>query len=73
MVQNWYINLNANGYQSIFYDIISIVKSLKKSDIILILGVSGCIILPFIRLFRSAKLLQILMELNGKEINGIFL
>ena len=59
-----YINLNANGYQSIFYDIISIVKSLKKSDIILILGVSGCIILPFIRLFSKCK---IITNIDGIE------
>ena len=39
-----YINLKANGIQSIFYDTRSIFHALKYSDILLILGVSGCFI-----------------------------
>ena len=48
-----YIDLNANGIQSIPYDIVSLMKSLKFADTILILGVSGCIALPFIKLFNK--------------------
>lgn len=59
-----YINLNANGVQSIPYDIISIYKSLKFADTILILGVSGCIFLPFVRLFGSSK---IIVNIDGLE------
>ena len=59
-----YINLNANGAQSILYDIISIFKSLKKSDVLLILGVSGCIALPFINLIREKK---IIVNIDGLE------
>ena len=44
-----YINLEANGVQSIIYDCISILKSLKNNDILLILGVAGAFILPFIK------------------------
>jgi len=59
-----YINLNANGIQSIPYDIISIIKSLKESDTLLILGVSGCIILPIIRVFSKKN---IIVNIDGLE------
>ena len=59
-----YVNLNANGVQSIPYDIISIYKSLKFSDTILILGVSGCIFLPFVKLFGKSK---IVVNIDGLE------
>jgi len=59
-----YLNLNANGVQSIPYDIISIFKSLRNSDTLLILGVSGCIILPFIRLFSKKR---IIVNIDGLE------
>jgi glycosyltransferase involved in cell wall biosynthesis len=59
-----YINLNANGVQSIPYDIISILKSLKFADTLLILGVSGCIVLPFVRLFSKKR---IVVNIDGLE------
>jgi hypothetical protein len=44
-----YIPLSANGYQSILFDIFSIIDSIFcKNNKILILGSSGCIILPFL-------------------------
>jgi glycosyltransferase involved in cell wall biosynthesis len=60
-----YINLNANGVQSIPYDILSLLKSLKFADTILILGVSGCIALPFIKLFN--KRIKIVTNIDGLE------
>jgi len=59
-----YINLNANGVQSIPYDMISIIKALKFANTLLILGVSGCTILPFIRLFSKKK---IIVNIDGLE------
>ena len=59
-----YINLHANGVQSIPYDIISIFSSLKFADTLLILGVSGCIILPFVRLFSKKR---IIVNIDGLE------
>lgn len=59
-----YINLKANGIQSIPYDIISIFKSLKKSDILLILGVSGCIVLPLVKLISKK---YIIVNIDGLE------
>jgi glycosyltransferase involved in cell wall biosynthesis len=59
-----YIPLNANGVMSIVYDIISILKSLMFADTLLILGISGCIILPFIRTFSKKKLI---INIDGLE------
>lgn len=59
-----YINLDANGIGSIIYDIRSIIHAQKKSDILLILGVSGCIVLPFIRLISNKK---IILNIDGIE------
>ena len=59
-----YINLKANGIQSILYDIISIFKSLKESHSLLILGVSGCIVLPFVKLLSSNR---IIVNIDGLE------
>jgi len=59
-----YVNLHANGVQSIPYDIISIFKSLRFADTLLILGVSGCIILPFVRLFSKK---HVVVNIDGLE------
>lgn len=59
-----YINLNANGIQSVFYDMKSILHALKYADILLILGVSGCTILPVIRFFCKKK---IIVNIDGLE------
>lgn len=59
-----YINLNANGIQSIPYDIISIYQSIKFADTILVLGVSGCICLPLARFFGVSK---IIVNIDGIE------
>lgn len=48
-----YINLDANGVQSIAYDIISMLKAIRFADTLLILGVSGCIFLPILKLISK--------------------
>lgn len=59
-----YINLNANGIQSILYDIVSIYRSLKFADTIIILGVSGCIFLPLVKFFGNSK---VIVNIDGLE------
>lgn len=59
-----YISLNANGCQSIIYDIISILYAIRKADVLLILGVSGCVVLPFVRLFSTKR---IIVNIDGLE------
>ena len=51
-----YINLSANGASSILYDLLCMLQSLK-SDVMLILGVSGSLFLPFIRLLYCGKII----------------
>ena len=48
-----YVPFNANGAQSVPFDIISILKSYKKFDKVLILGSSGTLILPFLRSYKN--------------------
>ena len=50
-----YLPFKANGVQSVIYDITSIVLSWFKYDSILILGTGGCIVLPFLKIFRKTK------------------
>lgn len=60
-----YIPLSANGAQSIPYDIWSLFHAaVKGTDNILLLGVSGAIFLPFIRLFTKAR---IVTNIDGLE------
>ena len=59
-----YLPFRANGVQSIVYDIVSILHALFYADRLLILGVSGCILLPFVRLFTRKK---IIVNIDGLE------
>jgi glycosyltransferase involved in cell wall biosynthesis len=59
-----YINKKANGAQSIIYDSVSLLKSYKSQDYILLLGVSGAVMLPFLRPFTTAK---IVTHIDGLE------
>lgn len=60
-----YLPLNANGAQSIPYDILSILHAVyMRTDNILLLGVSGAICLPFIRIFSKTK---IVTNIDGLE------
>lgn len=59
-----YINLEANGIQSIPYDTLSILKAIRKNDTLLILGVAGAWILPLVRLFTNKK---IIISIDGIE------
>lgn len=59
-----YINLDANGIQSIPYDTLSILHALFTSDVLLVLGVAGAWILPFIRFFTNKK---IIISIDGIE------
>lgn len=59
-----YIPLEANGLQSIFYDSLSIIHALFYADVLLILGVPGAILLPFVRLFTRKR---IIISVDGIE------
>ena len=60
-----YLPFRANGIQSVLYDIASLFLCVfKRYDSILILGVSGCLFLPFFRLLSKAK---IITNIDGLE------
>ncbi|MEL6866092.1 MAG: DUF1972 domain-containing protein [Bacteroidota bacterium] len=59
-----YIPLKANGIQSILYDLWSMIKALKTCDKLLVLGVSGCLFLPFIKLFTDKT---VIVNIDGLE------
>lgn len=54
----------ANGAQSIPYDILSLLYTLRGFDTVLVLGVSGCIFLPIYRLFFRGRLV---INIDGLE------
>ena len=53
-----YIKIDSNGWQSIFYDSTSILKSYKTFDRLLILGSSGAIVLPFLHKYKKKFILN---------------
>jgi len=59
-----YLPFDANGIQSIPYDTISIIYSLFFADVLLVLGVAGAWVLPFVRLFTNKK---IIISIDGIE------
>ncbi|MFT4532812.1 MAG: glycosyltransferase involved in cell wall biosynthesis [Saprospiraceae bacterium] len=59
-----YLPFNANGVQSIIYDSYSILHSLFFADVLLILGVAGAWILPFVKLFTNKK---VIISIDGIE------
>ncbi len=59
-----YLPLKANGLQSIFYDMLSMLHALLFADVMLVLGVSGCLLLPFVKLFPWVK---VIVNVDGLE------
>lgn len=60
-----YLPIKANGTQSIIYDIWSMLSAVRSGhNQLLILGVSGCILLPILRRFSRVR---ILTNIDGLE------
>lgn len=59
-----WLPFKANGWQSIPYDIWSILEAVFYADVLLVLGISGCIVLPFLRPFIRAK---VVVNIDGLE------
>lgn len=59
-----YVPLHANGIQSIPYDVFSLCKCISGYDVVMILGVSGCLFLPVFRVFNHKKLI---INIDGLE------
>ncbi len=59
-----YVGLHANGIQSIIYDGVSLMKSIRGYDVVVALGVSGGIFFPFFRLFSRSRFV---VNIDGLE------
>lgn len=59
-----YLPFDANGIWSIIYDCVSILHALFYADVLLVLGVSGGFMLPFVRWFTNKK---IIVSIDGIE------
>lgn len=59
-----YVSLHANGAQSIPYDILSMCRVISGYDVILILGVSGCLFMPILKGMSRSK---IIVNIDGLE------
>lgn len=59
-----YLPFSANGMQSIIYDLIAIFHAIFTADILLILGTSGCIIMPIVGLLSKKK---VIVNIDGLE------
>ena len=60
-----YFQWKANGWQSIPYDVVSLWYAAPRSRAVLVLGVSGCLLLPLIRL--RAPHTRIVTNIDGLE------
>lgn len=60
-----FIPIKANGWQSVLYDIYSLLHSFfSKTDTVLILGISGCIFLP---IFKIVSNISVVTNIDGIE------
>lgn len=59
-----YLRLSANGISSILYDFLSMLHAIRYADTLIVLGVSGGLFIPFIRLISRAK---IIVNIDGLE------
>jgi glycosyltransferase involved in cell wall biosynthesis len=59
-----YLPLQANGAQSILYDCLSILHAVFYADVLLVLGVPGAFLLPFVKWFTNKK---IIVSIDGIE------
>ncbi|MBR4814482.1 MAG: DUF1972 domain-containing protein, partial [Paludibacteraceae bacterium] len=59
-----YINVKANGMLSVMYDIFCMMHTFRGYDTILVLGVSGCMFLPVLKLFSKNRLV---VNIDGLE------
>ncbi len=60
-----YLPFSANGIQSVLYDFWALLIAAARADAVLVLGTSGAILIPVIRLFRPK--LRIVTNMAGLE------
>ncbi|MEO1449780.1 MAG: DUF1972 domain-containing protein, partial [Bacteroidota bacterium] len=60
-----YLPLKANGAQSVPYDMMAMLHAVWRNEVLVILGVSGCLLLPFLKLFFPRK--RFVVNIDGLE------
>ena len=60
-----YVEWDANGWQSMPYDFVSLWRAARQTRTILVLGVSGCLLLPVVRLLWPRT--RIVTNVDGLE------
>lgn len=65
-----YVPLKANGLQSIFYDGLTILLSLCKHDVLVVLGCSCAFALPFKKLFGKPIVLNAIGGREWEKVKG---
>ena len=60
-----YLPLKANGVWSILYDMLAILAALRFADTLLVLGVSGCTLLPLLRRLGCRR--RMVVNIDGIE------
>lgn len=65
-----YVPLKANGFQSIFYDGLTILRSLRKHDVLVVLGCSCAFALPFKKLFHKPIVLNAIGGREWEKVKG---
>ena len=63
-----YLPLKANGWQSVFYDGWSILRSLRKHDVLVVLGCSCPFVMPFKKLTKKGIVLN---SIGGRESDKV--
>lgn len=52
-----YIGLKANGWQSVIYDSVSMIRALSSEDVVVAFGASGSIMIPLVKPFTRKKII----------------
>jgi glycosyltransferase involved in cell wall biosynthesis len=60
-----YVEWDANGWQSMPYDFVSLWRAARQTRTILVLGISGCLLLPVVRLLWPRT--RIVTNVDGLE------
>lgn len=65
-----YLPYKANGWQSMIYDSVSILRSFHKHDVLVILGFSGFAAFPFKRFHRDKRIIFNIGGVEWQKVRG---
>lgn len=65
-----YLPFKANGWQSMIYDSLSIARSLRRHDVLVVLGASGFMAFPLKRFFKKKKIVFNIGGIEWQKVRG---